>query len=308
MYFPYLRGRQYELLAIRDLLDKGLLSEDIVPLIEPVKLSSTFVNALSSFESKGHKIAIITNPSVGKFDLEYSMDSRLAQQAAELFESSQSLLFAKFISTEARQSFFEDWTQNNIIAICKNQDDFLDYMKQFGNGNDIAYTLIPDSRRIQSRILSNKIKLEDKFQKQLRNQDYLNLEDEFFSDDHIYYKDDGYQGFSDYSIVGDDYSESGFAPYAVAIHIVYFDEDKNMRVRHFVSNSNFDPTNPAGKFSEALGKMIAWLDSVDVFETFAINQFRKFYETETYPGLGVVKKLSIMHHLELISRYFDGEV
>ena len=31
--------------------------------------------------------------------------------------------------------------------------------------------------------------------------DYLNIDTEFFSSDHLYYMDDGYKGFSDYSVV-----------------------------------------------------------------------------------------------------------
>ena len=40
-----------------------------------------------------------------------------------------------------------------------------------------------------------------------------------FNSDHLhffYYKEDGCKGFSDYSIVGQEYSETGFAPTAVA--------------------------------------------------------------------------------------------
>ncbi len=36
MYFPYVRGRQYELLALRELASQNLLSAKIVPIIEPV--------------------------------------------------------------------------------------------------------------------------------------------------------------------------------------------------------------------------------------------------------------------------------
>ena len=36
-YYPYLRGRQYELLALRELLAGGLLSAQVIPVIEPVK-------------------------------------------------------------------------------------------------------------------------------------------------------------------------------------------------------------------------------------------------------------------------------
>ena len=41
----------------------------------------------------------------------------------------------------------------------------------------------------------------DHFLKQMRNIDYLDIENEFFSSDHLYYADDGYKGFSDYSVV-----------------------------------------------------------------------------------------------------------
>ena len=45
-------------------------------------------------------------------------------------------------------------------------------------------------------------------------------------------------GFADYSVVGEEYNDTGFAPHAVAIHIVYFDTDDSLHVRHFVSDSN----------------------------------------------------------------------
>ena len=43
MYFPYVRGRQYELLALRELVEKNLLTDFVIPIVEPVKLSPTLV-------------------------------------------------------------------------------------------------------------------------------------------------------------------------------------------------------------------------------------------------------------------------
>lgn len=34
MYFPILRGRQFELLALRECVNKGLLSNKIIPIVE----------------------------------------------------------------------------------------------------------------------------------------------------------------------------------------------------------------------------------------------------------------------------------
>ncbi|MEE1319505.1 MAG: sce7725 family protein, partial [Ruminococcus sp.] len=106
------------------------------------------------------------------------------------------------------------------------------------------------------------------------------------------------------SIVGKEYSESGFAPYAVAIHIVYLAEDKTLRIHHFVSDSNNDISDPANKFYEALTKLVAW-NKEKKLNTFAMQKFEDMYKNETYPGLGVVKKLSIMHHIELIGNHLD---
>ena len=40
MYFPIFRGRQFELLALRECVSRGILSNLIIPIVEPVKVSS----------------------------------------------------------------------------------------------------------------------------------------------------------------------------------------------------------------------------------------------------------------------------
>lgn len=48
MYYPILRGRQNELLAIRELLIDGKL-DNVIPIIEPVKASSTLLSVLKEY-------------------------------------------------------------------------------------------------------------------------------------------------------------------------------------------------------------------------------------------------------------------
>ena len=67
MYFPYLRGRQNELLCLRELLDAGKLSSKVIPIIEPVKFSSTLFSTLTKFIGMGHQVIVIRNPEVGSF-------------------------------------------------------------------------------------------------------------------------------------------------------------------------------------------------------------------------------------------------
>lgn len=154
------------------------------------------------------------------------------------------------------------------------------------------------------------VELNDSFDKQKRNQDYEQENDEVFSEEHLYYKKDGFLGFSDYSIVGEEFIDAGFAPKAVAIHIVYFDKDNKLRIRHFVSDSNDDIFNPAGKFAEALKKLIDWYagNSFDrKNDSNALREFKKLNDAGTYPGLGVIKKLSIKHHLEIMGKFLEGQ-
>ena len=104
------------------------------------------------------------------------------------------------------------------------------------------------------------------------------------------------------------FDEGGFAPWAVAIHIVYFDNNNKMRICHFVSDSvddNFGAV--AEKFYQAVTKLVNWFnDGNERQKTFALSKFIEHHEKETYPGLPTIKKLSIMHHLELMGKFLDG--
>jgi hypothetical protein len=78
-----------------------------------------------------------------------------------------------------------------------------------------------------------------------------------------------------------------------------------MFIYHFVSDSNDTPTDPAGKFAQALAKLIATLDQGDshLHESTAVEEFRQLHERGHFPGLGYVKKLSIKHHIETLAAY-----
>ena len=50
MYYPYLRGKQFDLLALKEALSRGLLSNKIQPVIEPVRDSATLKNVIELFQ------------------------------------------------------------------------------------------------------------------------------------------------------------------------------------------------------------------------------------------------------------------
>lgn len=307
MYFPYLRGRQFELIALRELVEKGALSSKIVPIIEPVKLSSSLVKTIETYGAKGKQIAIIINPKVGNFnsDAREENNQKLKERLSASLKENNNILFMNLLRSNSKPEKFIERHADNMGTICDNKDAIPVYEAYFA-GTNVKYNLIPDESGFRRKIRKNRVLLEDKFNKLDRNNDYIEVDDEPFSEDHLYYLEDGYVGFADYSVVGEEYNETGFAPYAVAIHIVYFAADDSLRIKHFVSDSNDDISDTAGKFQEALSKLVSWNEEKQL-DTVAMKVFEDLYRREAYPGLGTVKKLSIMHHLELIGRYLDKE-
>src|SRR5699024_9194001 len=65
-----LRGRQNELLCLRELLDGGKLSSGVIPIIEHVKFSSTFFSTLTKFIETNRNVIVISNPKGGSFSKE----------------------------------------------------------------------------------------------------------------------------------------------------------------------------------------------------------------------------------------------
>ena len=311
MYFPIMRGRQFELLAIRECVTKKILSDKIIPIVEPVKASSTYIKTIDCFTKADKTIAVICNPRVGSWakDLKKESNIKIREQPAKQLKCANvisSFYVTPDLSFNIENAAQEDVPVESMILLCDNLEYIETYEDAIGN-NIPLYNIIPDKGDFRRRIRPNRVMCEDHFPKKMRNIDYLNTETEFFSSDHLYYADDGYKGFSDYSVVGKEYSETGFAPYAVAIHIVYFDEKNILRIVHFVSDSNDDISDPARKFAEAVEKLVKW-NKIMKLDTAGIREFEAAYYNKTYPGLGVVKKYSIMHHLELMSRYLDGVV
>lgn len=310
MYFPYLRGRQFELIALRELLENNRIGNKIIPVIEPIKPTSTLAKTLSIYSKKEHLHAVVMNPEVGNFSVTIKEKSAENDPVAEeIYEDVKSDYFIKaFIMKQSAVKTLRQREDKEKFMIVNPSRDCLDDFLKIYDGIEPQYTLLPDDRTFSRKAPLSKVMFEDKFAKAEKNADYSKKVDEFFSEDHLYFNGEGFRGFSDYSIVGSEYNESGFAPSAVAIHVVYFDKNKVLRIHHFVSDSNIGVKDPAGKFGEALEKLLNWLEDSDVPRTLGLQGFIDCYNEGKYPGLGTVKKYSIMHHLELMNMFLEGEL
>lgn len=308
MYLPYLRGKQFELLALRELVSLPLLSSKISPIIEPVKKDlksiETAIKALSTIELP---VQLIVNPEHGD----------LKNNRTPIFEAIDRLTDAGFknviptylMGNEKDFIFFnatalqKGYLQTGYSLVHLSQIPSSAALKTAIKGTDLRFNIIHVNHLIALRRGFNNGSLgflSDPFVKQKRNADYENLEDEIFSSDYFYYMAEGYAAFADYLTIGADYIEGGMLPYAVVIHLTYKDpHNDEIRIKHFLSDSNQDASDTAGKFGEALTKLIDFINAENI-HTLATEQFRDYHNRGAFPGLGVIKKLSIMHHIELV--------
>nr|WP_315422985.1 sce7725 family protein [uncultured Pedobacter sp.] len=308
MYLPYLRGKQFELLALRELVSLPLLNTKISPIIEPVKRDlKSIETAIKALNAIDLPVQLIVNPEHG--------DLKLDRQP--IFDALERLSIAGFdnivptylIGNERDFNFFTTTAQNygflqsGYSLIHLNQIPSIAPLKALTLNTNLQYNIIHVNHLIALRrgFANGRLGfLSDPFIRQKRNADYENLEDEIFSSDCFFYISEGFAAFSDYLTIGSDYIDGGMLPYAVVIHLTYKDpHNDDIRIKHFLSDSNQDASDTAGKFYEALHKLIAFIDQENI-DSIACVQFRDYYNRGAFPGLGVIKKLSIMHHLELV--------
>ncbi len=321
MYYPYFRGRQNELLCLRELLENNRLSGKITPVLEPVKFSSTFFAILKKFIESDREIILIQNPAVGKFTKEYKNalkeveDTEQDEKKGKLkktLEEYQRILKDEHIrkgylvNSKVVNHVLQlpEAERNKIYLVNQNKGDDNFYIEH-GEELLVNASFIPKDEDFKDEVIGNAIILEDCYQKAKRNVEYIDNPDVSFSKNHLVYARRGYQGFSDYSIVGNEYEESGFAPLAIAIHIVYFGVKNELRVHHFVSDSNENISDPARKFEEAMEKLVNWEKLDSIKRTKGLMSLINYYENGRFPGLGVIKKFSLMHHVELMGEFLE---
>lgn len=310
MYQPYVRGKQFELIGLRELTENGLFVDNvdkISPIIEPVRDSSTLRSTIAKFADKGVNFTLIVNPQVGNFrNIEKIFEVLNHCIALEYNNYQIGIIFHQNIDHKKAVEVLSDFEDKiPAFSIIHNivEDDVKTILTNYEKIAKIRYNVINlslTSRRYNRNFRRETlVELDDYFKSQSRNSDYLKIGDSFFSEEHLYYKEEGFEGFSDFLSIGEDYSDSGFLPYAVAIHLSYQDSEGRLRIRHFVSDTNDDSTDIAGKFSEALEKLIEWCNSTK-FDSVVIPVYRKYHKEGHFPGLGTLKKLSLMNHIDIV--------
>lgn len=306
MYCPIMRGKQNELIALRDLAP--IVSPlHFKPIIEPVRENlPPLIKTIKELNDNDITPFIIINPDLGDFadnpqvliqpiknecsDLEFIPCIKVTGDAAQ-YEG-----IIKALSQEYAIYAYDNLDKRNIKYLID-----ADYAIINKSSSDAAKNYLQE-RDVKVIII------DDPFQKEKRNADYAIKS--FFSDLHVAYKTNkNIYGFSDYTIVGESYSEGGGPAYVITIHLSYIDTDEfdSMYIRHFSSENDGTPSNPGGKFIQALNNVITLINAdPNIFDnTTGIDELRSLHRKTHYPGLGTVKKISMKHHIETICKYLS---
>ena len=301
MYFPYLRGKQEEVLAVRE---AGFLSDLTVPIFEPTNLSHANLERWRQVIQAGRRFAIITNSASGvpappPSDEVGNFIEDLPTQG--VFPT---LEIRPNVTPDRIRNFVERFRGRICVVVHRNHLYTAHQLSShLGPATDsIVHVLIDGGvpREILRELPARgRVLLRDGFAYETRNADYPPRT--HFDDLLHTFKNRGFDGFGDFTIVGDRFSPGGGPAYAIALHLTEI-TPTGVVTNHFISSPPPIPGDNSGKYLDALGRLVRHIEGRPQFNTAGINGFRGSWADRHFPGLGKPKRWSILHHLEVIER------
>ncbi|MDO8434348.1 MAG: sce7725 family protein [Candidatus Binatus sp.] len=259
-YFPVLRARQYELIALRELSD--LLSDSlIVPVMEPIT-SGYLASNLPLFVEAGMEFCLIVNPRLPRSQ-PLTQDEVFNELVLDILDEHQSFRPTLYVNGQTQPAEIQAFSSRYAPLELERA-----YFLTSDPTYDTTQAILDDEARyVLCREISGgtrnrfnwnlRVLIEDHFHPQ-NNADYPPSES--FSDRHLGSAATDFAHFGDYSIIGDIFRETGGLPFAVAIHYmtVRHHTGNALELRHYISDQNQTRGKVAEKFFEALagcGKM-----------------------------------------------------
>ncbi len=317
MYFPYVFGRQSELLALRDAAEEYISTGRVVPVIEPVlKNPNGLLRCMKELGETEREAVIIINPRQGDFKNGGALTSWI-KEIDKLLDAHSSLLPGFKCSSEDDmgnvQSCLKKYSKQRVSLIYSGSTlDDAD-VAALAKHKGIAYHICLQNKLTdeQRKLLpkTKAVDVLDRFNKQVRNADYTGKE--LFSDHHKTYKSNGI-GFGDHTITGNLFQPGGGKPAAVAIHAIYkHAKTGDVWMEHFVSDdTDINLGNAASKYLEAVAKIAkaARTRKSEFGVNRALTAFVADDLNKHFPNLGKSKERQIFHHIALMHDVLTGEI
>jgi hypothetical protein len=250
MYHPYFRGKQYELITIRETASL-LKRANFRPVIEPVRETlSGLKKALDAMVEVQGQAIVIVNPHHGDLSEDGgSLTDLLKEEFRDAPNNiSAGILLKHGMTVDEAYKCFTAHADHSPTFIHAGFTEAKNLVGKLGKQTkEQSHIFVEDfCRKLYRRHFegAHRVLVGDGFRRK-RNRDYELIES--FSDLHVTFRDEGMDGFGDFLIVGDDYSETGGPAYAVAIHLTFIDpdlDDANLSLR---LESSGHTERPGGK-------------------------------------------------------------
>ncbi|MER3149960.1 sce7725 family protein [Salmonella enterica subsp. enterica serovar Larochelle] len=311
MYYCYLRAKQYELLAVRSCLTK-IVQKNMVAIIEPVRESDRdLYSCLRDARDNNARVILIVNPKCGELEGNERASETLINGAIEINPQIElGYIVDDTTSSSQLTSFFNIYQNQKKSIIHNGRYANTQQLLQLESSDNLFKDNIFIDGTCSAIYISNfnstsKVLIRDGLNRTQTNAGYANNIIEFFSDLHLNYRQLGFNGFGDFSIVGNHFAEGGGQAITAVIHITYENIDRTeIQVHHFLSDPRVVVEDVAILIDEALEKLDAFLSSQrpDILNwSTACRELVDIYNT---PGgrtnLAYIKKMSIKHHFELM--------
>ena len=308
MYWPYLRSKENEVLAFRELAPTLSASNLTVPIYKPTSKSPTLRKRLDAIAMSGGRFALIVNSDDGKpppmrSEVESLLDPLVqshplkAMPAIELRPMTSlgevSSFAAKYASSQCvvvhRDHMFSAAAVNTALAPLSSPA-----VHVFLQGSAPAAV-------VASVNAVGKVLIRDGFKRHTPNGNYpphTNF------DDLVYHYKVSWDGFGDFGPLGDIFIKGGAQPSHVALHLTHPSSGPTIVCRHFVSTVSPGGTDTATKYFDALNQLCSFTGSPppSPFDTAGVNDFLQNHAAGHYPNLGLPKRWSLKHHVEMMQR------
>ena len=303
MYFPLLRGKQYELIALKEFAEANPSNKSLFPIIEPVRvLHDTLIRAASILSIQKIPYSIILNPVRGDYDIPSNrFEISAFLHKFDEFENKPTPAFYADGKCDIVIKLIETYNLKNVMIIFEDSFD-MEKANDLCLNNAVSYIVCSgaDSRsntRYLMQTKKNIIRLDDCFNVKKPNTSYRGIIEDSYSEEFFYYKKDNFYGFSDYCVLPKEFAEGGTSPTAIAIHMTYRKREDAIWVRHFVSDENYDISSIRDKFNNVIQHLNDFYEQIPPTE--AVR--RLIDNRDKYPGLGTLKKVTILNHIQLIT-------
>ncbi|KAI1698998.1 hypothetical protein Ddc_18790 [Ditylenchus destructor] len=319
MYFPYLHGKQKEVLALRHLA--AVLGADgvVQPILEPVRQAATSLrHTLEACEAHKLQIWLVVNPT--RQDFEPLKPAQSMEWGHQLYTSLPQrqwihpvLTLGPALTPELVRRFAHVFGTRPVgIVVGHDAPPLHDVMALLG-GVQVQRVFFRDAepapKARASAGTAGCVWVEDR---RLPDSADLRQRDRHpFTDRHLHYRAEGFVGFSDYTTLPSRPDMPDAPPRSECFRMSYIHHDAqrgdSIWTEHFTGYRVSDERG-GSRFDQALQCFRESLDRGDASfgPTESVRRYLSSLITATPPSRALSKQWEVMHHLELVSGLLSG--